>query len=191
MKILGIAGSPRRGGNTDILLSRFMEGALSRQAEVKTLVVCDLKISGCLHCDACLIKGICRVQDDMQIVYKELESADGIVITSPVQFMGVSAQLKAMIDRCQALWARKYVLKIPPLGDTRPRKGFFISVSGRRTVPGLFDGELATIKNLFKIVDVDYTGDLLIKGVDAKGDILKHPEYLDQAYQVGQTFAGD
>ena len=48
MKILGIAGSPRRGGNTDILLSRFMEGALSRQAEVKTLVVCDLKISGCL-----------------------------------------------------------------------------------------------------------------------------------------------
>lgn len=191
MKILGIAGSPRRGGNTDILLSRFMEGALSRQAEVKTLVVCDLKISGCLHCDACLIKGICRVQDDMQIVYKELESADGIVITSPVQFMGVSAQLKAMIDRCQALWARKYVLKIPPLGDTRPRKGFFISVSGRRTVPGLFDGELATIKNLFKIMDVDYTGDLLIKGVDAKGDILKHPEYLDQAYQVGQTFAGD
>ena len=127
----------------------------------------------------------------MQIVYKELESADGIVITSPVQFMGVSAQLKAMIDRCQALWARKYVLKIPPLGDTRPRKGFFISVSGRRTVPGLFDGELATIKNLFKIMDVDYTGDLLIKGVDAKGDILKHPEYLDQAYQVGQTFAGD
>jgi multimeric flavodoxin WrbA len=191
MKVLGIAGSPRRGGNTDILLSRFMEGAASRQAETKTLVVCNMKISGCLHCDACLIKGNCRVQDDMQIVYQELESADRIVITSPVQFMGVSAQLKAMIDRCQALWARKYILKIPPLGDTRPRKGFFISVSGRRTVPGLFDGELATVKNLFKIMDVDYSGDILIKGVDAKGDILNHPESLEQSYRAGQAFVMD
>ena len=143
MRVLGLAGSPRKGGNTDILLAKFMEGAASKGAETKTIAVCNLKLSGCWHCDACLEKGICRVKDDMQMVYKEMEAADRIVLTSPVQFMGVSAQLKAVIDRCQALWARKYVLKVPPLGDNRPRKGFFISVSGRRTVPDLFDGRIA------------------------------------------------
>jgi multimeric flavodoxin WrbA len=188
MRVLGLAGSPRKGGNTDILLAKFMEGAASKGAETKTIAVCNLKLSGCWHCDACLEKGICRVKDDMQMVYKEMEEADRIVLTSPVQFMGVSAQLKAVIDRCQALWARKYVLKVPPLGDNRPRKGFFISVSGRRTVPDLFVGELLTIKNLFRMIDVPYAGELLVPGVDAKGDIVKHPEALEQAYQAGQKF---
>ncbi|HSW57063.1 MAG TPA: flavodoxin family protein [Dehalococcoidales bacterium] len=188
MKVLGLAGSPRRGGNTDVLLAKFMEGATSQGAETKTIVVCNLKLSGCWHCDACLEKGICRVQDDMQMIYKEMEAADRLVLTSPVQFMGISGQLKCVIDRCQALWARKYVLKIPTLGDNRPRKGFFISVSGRRTVPNLFDGELLTIKNLFRMIDVPYAGELLFAGADAKGDILKHPEVMEAAYQAGKKF---
>jgi multimeric flavodoxin WrbA len=191
MKVLGIGGSPRKGGNTDTLLARFMEGAASKNAEVSTLSVCNLKIAGCFHCDACLEKGICRVNDDMHIVYREMESCDRLVLASPLQFMSVSAQMKAMIDRCQALWARKYVLKVPPLGDTRPRKGFFISVGGRRTVPNLFDAELVTVKNLFHILDVPYIGDILVKGVDAKGDILKHPEELERAYLEGQKFVGE
>jgi multimeric flavodoxin WrbA len=188
MRVLGLAGSPRKGGNTDTLLAKFMEGAASKGAETKTIGVCTLKIAGCWHCDACLEKGQCRVQDDMQMIYKEMEAADRIVLTSPVQFMGVSGQLKCLIDRCQAIWARKYVLKIPTLGDNRPRKGFFISVSGRRTVADLFVGELLTIKNYFRMIDVPYAGDLLVPGVDAKGDILKHPEALEKAYQLGQQF---
>jgi multimeric flavodoxin WrbA len=187
MKVLGIGGSPRRGGNTDTLLDRFIQGAAGEGAEVKTLSACSLKISGCMHCDACYEKGICRVNDDMQMVYKEMASADRIVLASPLHFMSVTAQLKALIDRCQALWARKYILKIPPLGDTRPRKGFLISVGGRRTVPNLFDAELVTIKNIFRMIDVAYAGDLLVPGIDAKGDILKHPEELEKAFQAGQT----
>jgi len=189
MKVLGIAGSPRRGGNTDTLLARFLAGAASQGAETQTLAVCQLKIAGCFHCDACLEKGICRVNDDMHIVYHAMESCDRLVLASPLQFMSVSAQMKAMIDRCQALWARKYVLKVPPLGDNRPRQGFFISVGGRRTIPNLFDAELVTVKNLFHILDIPYTGDLLVKGVDAKGDILNHPEELEKAYETGQKFA--
>jgi multimeric flavodoxin WrbA len=188
MKVLGIAGSPRRGGNTDTLLARFLEGAAGRGAEIKALSVCDLKIEGCRHCDACLAAGCCRVPDDMQMVYREMESADRLVLASPLQFLGVAAQMKALIDRCQSLWARKYILKVPPLGDTRERKGFFISVGGRRTVPNLFDAELATIKILFKSIDVIYTGDILIPGIDARGDILKHPEFLEKAYLAGQHF---
>ena len=191
MRVLGIAGSPRKGGNTDVLLARFLEGVAGKGAEVKSISACDLHISGCLHCDACLIKGNCRVRDDMQIVYREMEAADRIVLASPLQFMSVSAQLKALIDRCQAFWARKYILKIPPLGDRRERKGFFISVGGRRTVPNLFDAELVTIKILFRTLDVIYAGDILIPGVDAKGDIFKHPDALDRAFLAGQSFVSD
>jgi multimeric flavodoxin WrbA len=186
MKVLGIGGSPRKDGNTDHLLARFMEGAFSRGAEVKTLSACRLKIAGCAHCDACYEKGVCKVKDDMQIVYSEMESADRIVLASPLHFMTVTAQMKAVIDRCQMFWVRKYVLKIPPLGDDRERKGFLISVGGRRTIPNLFDAELVTIKNLFRVINVNYSGDILIPGIDARGDILKHPEALEQAYTEGQ-----
>jgi multimeric flavodoxin WrbA len=171
MKVLGIGGSPRNGGNTDSLLARFMEGAASHGAEVKTLSACRLKIAGCAHCDACYEKGVCKVKDDMQIVYGEMESADGIVLASPLHFMTVTAQMKAVIDRCQMFWVRKYVL---------------ISVGGRRTIPNLFDAELVTIKNLFRVININYSGDILIPGIDAKGDILKHPEALEQAYAAGQ-----
>jgi multimeric flavodoxin WrbA len=188
MKVLGIGGSPRKGGNTDTLLARFMEGAASKGAEVKTLSVCSLKIAGCFHCDACYEKGVCKINDDMQMVFREMELADRLVLASPLHFMSVTAQMKAMIDRCQTLWARKYILKIPPLGDRRERKGFFISVGGRRTVPNLFEAELVTIKNLFRMIDVIYAGDLLIPGIDARGDILKHPEALERAYIDGQKF---
>lgn len=191
MRILGIAGSPRKGGNTDTLLARFLEGCASQGAETKVLSACRLKIAGCVHCDGCFGAGQCVVQDDMQMVYREMEAADGLVISSPVQFMSVSAQLKALIDRCQALWARKYILKIPPLGDNRPRKGFFISVSGRRTVPHLFEGEVLIIKTLFHITDIKYSGDILLPGIDAKGEILKYPQYLDQAFGAGQQFCSE
>ncbi len=185
MKVLGIAGSPRRGGNTGLLLAEVMKGAASKGAEVKTIILSDLNIDPCQHCDTCLLKGKCKIQDDMQMVYRELEQADRIVLASPLHFMSVTAQMKAMIDRCQALWARKYVLKIPPLGNKRERKGLFISAGGRK-VPNLFEPALVTIKSLFRTLDVAYAGDLLFPGIDEKGDIIRHPDALHQAFLAGQ-----
>ena len=186
MKVLGIAGSPRRGGNTDLLLAEVMKGAASRGAEVKTIVLNNLKITPCQHCDACLEAGNCRIQDDMQMIYKELEAADRIILASPIQFMTVTAQMKAMIDRCQALWARKYVLKIPPLGSKRDRKGLFISVGGRK-VTELFEPSLATVKALFNTLNIAYAGDLLFHGVDEKGAITRHSDALQRAFLAGQN----
>jgi len=183
--VLGINGSPRRGGNTDLLLAEVMRGAASRGAEVKTIILNDLKITPCQHCDACLEAGRCKVEDEMQMVYRELEDADRIVLASPIQFMGLTAQMKAMIDRCQALWVRKYVLKLPPLGNRRDRKGFFISVGGRR-IANLFEPALATVKALFRILDITYAGELLFPGIDEKGAIAKHPDALHQAFLAGQ-----
>lgn len=190
MRVLGIAGSPRRGGNTDLLLAEVVKGAKSKGAEVKTIVLNDLDITPCQHCDACFEAGFCRIKDDMQMVYKELEKADRIVLASPVQFMGVSAQAKAMIDRCQSLWARKYVLKMPPLGDRRQRKGLFIAVGGMK-LANLFEPSLAIVKALFKVLDIEYAGDLLFPGVDEKGAIKKNPDALKQAFAAGQKLVED
>lgn len=186
MRVLGIAGSPRRGGNTDLLLSEFMRGAASKGAEVRTIIVLnELKFIPCQHCDHCLKTGECKYEDDMQMIYRELEQADGIVLASPIHFLGVTAQTKAMIDRCQSLWARKYILKIPPLATKKNRKGFFISVGGRKEF-AQFEPAAATVKAFFRVLDVTYAGELLFSGVDEKGAILKMPEALQQAFQAGQ-----
>jgi multimeric flavodoxin WrbA len=190
MKVLGIAGSPRRGGNTDLLLAEVMKGAASCGAEVKTIILNDLKITPCQHCDACLKAGRCRIDDDMQMIYHELEEADRVVIASPIQFMGPTAQMKLMIDRCQALWARKYVLKIPPLGTNQERKGLFISV-GALKIANLFEPALTIVKSLFKVLDITYAGELVFPGIDEKGAIAKHPEALKQAFLAGQKLAAD
>ena len=186
MKVIGIAGSPRRGGNTDLLLGEVLRGAASKGAEVKTIILSELTIAPCQHCDACLETGRCKVEDDMQMVYRELEEADRIVLASPIQFMTVTAQAKAMIDRCQSLWARKYILKQPPLGsEPGKKKGLFISVGGRR-VANLFEPVLATVRALFNTLDITYAGGLLFPGVDEKGAIAKNPDALRQAFLAGQ-----
>jgi hypothetical protein len=167
-----------------------MNGAASGGAEVKTIILNDLNITPCQHCDACLKAGRCRIEDDMQMVYRELEQADRIVLASPIQFMGVTAQMKAMIDRCQALWARKYVLKLPPLGDRRERKGFFISVGGRN-IANLFEPALVMVRTVFRVLDIAYAGELLFPGVDEKGAIAQHPDALHQAFLAGQKLVED
>ena len=185
MRILGIAGSPRRGGNTDLLLAKAIRGAESSGAKAKTIVLCQLDIAPCDHSDDCLVAGDCSIQDDMQMVYRELERADRIVLASPIHFMGVTAQTKAMIDRCQALWARKYKLKVPPLGDERERQGLFISVGGRSKA-NQFGSALATIKSLFITLNITYADELLFPGIDKKGVIARHSDALKQAFLAGQ-----
>jgi multimeric flavodoxin WrbA len=188
LRVLGIAGSPRRGGNTDALLAEFMRGAAGKGAETKTVVLCGLDLSTCQHCDACLKKGMCKIKDDMQDIYDEFEKADVIVMASPIQFTGVTSDMKSMIDRFQSRWVRKYVLKVPPLGDRKPRKGFFISVGGRK-VPDLFEPALVMIKTFFRILDITYAGDLLFSSIDEKGAIAKHPDLLARAFAAGEKLA--
>jgi len=191
LKVLGIAGSPRRGGNTDILLSEVLKGAASKGVEVKTIILSELDFVTCKHCDGCLKEGNCVVQDDMQMIYRELGDADRIVLASPIQFMGVTAHMKAMIDRCQALWVRKYILKVLPLGDgQKERKGLFIAVGGTK-LTNLFEPALVMIKTLFRLLDITYAGDLLFKGVDEKGAINNHPDALQQAFLAGQRLVSE
>ncbi len=191
MRVLGIAGSPRRGGNTDLLLAEVMRGAANRGAEVKTITLNELAIAPCQHCDGCLETGRCKVEDDMQMVHSELMKAGRLVLASPVYFMGVTAQTKAMIDRCQALWVRKYILKLPPSGNRQvERKGLFISVSGTKS-SNLFQPAVATVKSWFRTLNITYAGELLFSGINEKGAIAEHSDALRQAFIAGQKLVED
>jgi multimeric flavodoxin WrbA len=186
MKILGIMGSPRLGGNTDLLVDAALNGARSQGAEVEKIVIDKLSISPCREHYGCLEDGNCVIRDDMDALYPKLLAADGLVVASPMFFYGITAQLKALIDRCQALWARKHVLKQnwPGAG----RKGAFIAV-GATKGEKLFDGSIATVRYFFKTVGVEYAEELLIRGVDQKGDIRQHPSALKDAFELGQRLA--
>jgi multimeric flavodoxin WrbA len=187
MKVLGIMGSPRRKSNTEILLDKALEGARETGAEVEKVLVSKLKISPCLEIYACLKDGNCAIKDDMQSLYKKLLEADHIIFASPMFFYGITSQAKAIIDRCQALWVRSHVLGMGK-EDKRVRRGVFISV-GATQGKKLFDGAVLTVKYFFDAIGVKYSGDLLIRGVDKKGQIEEHPATLEDAFRLGQELA--
>ncbi len=179
-------GSPRIKGNTDLLLDEALKGAQSQGAEVEKIIVDNLNISPCREYYGCLRDGNCVIRDDMDSIYPKLLEADGVIVASPMFFYGLTSQVKALIDRCQALWARKYVLKqnLPYEG----RKGAFIAVGatkGRK----LFDGSILTVKYFFQAIGVDYAAELLVRGVDKKGEIREHPTALKDAFKLGSRLA--
>lgn len=184
MKVLGIMSSPRRQSNTEILLDKALEGAREAGAEVEKVLVSKLKISPCLEIYACRKDGNCAIKDDMQSLYKKLLEADHIIFASPIFFYGVTSQAKAIIDRCQALWVRRHVLGMGK-EDKRERRGVFISVGATRGKK-LFDGAVLTVKYFFDAIGVKYSGDLLVRGIDNKGQIGEHPAVLEDAFRLGQ-----
>ncbi len=186
LKVLGIAGSPRRDGNTDHLLKEVMAGVSGKGAETKAVVLSELNISPCRHCDGCIKTGKCVVDDDMQWLHTDLREADRIVLASPIFFMGVTAQTKAMIDRCQALWVIKYVLKLPvAINPGKERMGVFVSVGGTR-LRNLFEPARATVKSWFTTLDIKYSDELVFSGIDESESIHLHPTALKDAFSLGQ-----
>jgi multimeric flavodoxin WrbA len=183
--VLGIAGSPRRGGNSDILLEAALEGAREAGAETAAIFVRDLDISGCLECGGCDETGVCVVDDEMTRVYEAIESSDAIILATPIFFYAMPSWVKAVIDRSQCLWMRKYALKTDP---ARARKGALIAVGATRG-KRLFDGITLTAKYFFDTFNAEIVDELLVPGVEKKGDITSHPELLDKAREIGVRLA--
>jgi multimeric flavodoxin WrbA len=182
VKVLGIMGSPRIGGNTDLLLDEALKGAQSQGAEVEKIVVDKLKITPCKEYYGCYRDGNCVLRDDMDSIYPKLLDADRVIIASPMFFYGITAQAKALIDRCQATWARKYILKQEfPEG----RKGAFIAV-GATKGKQLFDGSKLVVKYFFNAIGVSYADEQLVRGVDKKAEIKGNPEALTGAFELGK-----
>ena len=183
--VLGLAGSPRRRGNTALLLDRALEGAVAAGAAVQRVELARLRIVPCIACNGCHQEGVCVVRDDYQTVFPQLLAADALILASPIYFLGVTAWAKAFIDRCQCLWVRKYILHrpLPPTSDGRPRRAAFLSTAGSRRTP--FEGVRATVRAWLQTLDAVYLGDVLRRDVDAPGAIREDPTALDEAYRLG------
>jgi multimeric flavodoxin WrbA len=191
LKVLGIFGSPRKGGNTDLLLEEALKGAEAEGAQVERLRLTDYTITPCKECHGCDQTGNCVILDDMQKIYPKLVEADIIVLASPIFFYGLTGWAKAMVDRCQALWARKYLLKDPSMGkEGKKRIGFLISV-GATKGPKVFEGAILTTKYFLDGLNAAYAGELVFRGVDGKGDILKQKDALKQAFETGRRLIND
>ncbi|MCR3922337.1 MAG: flavodoxin family protein [Firmicutes bacterium] len=186
MLVLGVAGSPRRNGNTEILLDEALAGARDAGAEVEKVVLSTLSFSPCISCGACAKTGICALKDDMQDVYEKITAADALIFASPNYFYHLSAWAKATIDRSQALWARKHILKDPRFNQNK--KGFFIGVAATKGAR-LFKGSIWTMQYFFDAAGYKSTGQLLVRAVDGKGEIRKEPKYLKAANKLGHEAA--
>ncbi len=127
----------------------------------------------------------------MRTVYQALERSDHVVMAAPIYFYNVPAQAKAVIDRTQALWTRKYIRQEAAQGDaSRPgRKGFFIGVGATRG-KRLFDGTLQTMRYFFDAIDVKYAGTLVYGEVDEKGAVREHPAAMKECFEAGLKFVG-
>jgi multimeric flavodoxin WrbA len=186
MYTIAFLGSPRKDGNTDLLLREAVRAIEEEGITVHIFNLNALNIMPCQNCGGCDETGVCVFEDDMSDIYEAIKKADRIILASPVFFFGVSAQTKAMIDRCQCFWCGKYLLKQPVTEGKYGRKGLLLLVGGMKKEIG-FQCAGATAKAFFRTINVPVHESLNYPGIDAKGAILQHPSALKEAYQAGRA----
>jgi len=182
-KVLAVAASARRGGNSDAVLERALAGIKSARAdvEVETIIPCELSITPCRSCNGCWNTGRCVVEDGMQEVYGKFTAAHHVVLASPIYFTSLPGHLKVMIDRFQCFWALTYRLGRPP----QPRRtGMFLCV-GAMQRERYFQGALTIVKTWLSTLNVACPVSRFYSGVDAVGDVLQRRDYLDDAFRAG------
>jgi multimeric flavodoxin WrbA len=189
MKIVAFQGSPRTSGNTETLLNEALRPIKEAGHEIILFDLNTMNISPCQDCGECEGTGACVINDDMVQIYKAIRGADRIILASPVFFYGMSAQAKTMIDRCQAFWCEKYLLKKPLQEGPAGRKGLFIVVGGMKKEIGIQCCE-ATAKAFFRTVSVPVHESLCFMDIDAKAAILQHPTALNDAHEAGKRLIG-
>lgn len=174
MNILILSGSPRKGGNTDLLVEAFVKGA-SQKHHVEVVSVHDYKVNPCMGCNACFKSesNSCVQKDDMSLIYEKMAVADMLVIASPVYFYGLSAQLKAVIDRFHN-----------PIRDTFHIKKTALLLVGAASIPELFDGILAQYRLCLNFFKLENAGRVLVRGVKDKGNI-RNTGALHEVFELG------
>lgn len=184
IKIIGISGSPRKGGNSETLLDEALDGARSAGASCEKIRLNDLNYKACQECGGCKATGKCIIEDDMRPIYRKADEADGIIIASPIFFGSVTAQLKTMIDRFQCYWVKKYVLKEPP--SPKKKKGVFLCISGSDRKE-FFENAKKIVKIFFATLNVEYLGDLFCPTTENMDEIKRDKDTLVRAFELGET----
>lgn len=190
MKVLVVLGSPRKNGNSETLARTICTSLQDRlDCEIEYLRLTRLKISACSGCGGCEKTGMCIAQDDMQELYEKVDEADLLFLVSPTYFYGPSAQIKAFIDRIQARWSRRYLLKTRIRQDDK-RLGYLLSTAATRGKK-LFDASILIAKSYFDAVDMVYGGEFVVRGVDGKGELEALTDELERARDFGREIADE
>ncbi len=186
--LLALYTSPRRRGNTALLLDALASGANEASYRVESFHTASMDIRPCRACNYCFKEGECVQKDDMQLIYPHLFTAGAVAMAAPIFSMNICAQAKALIDRCQRLWSIRYVLEKSPVEEefAAQRKGFFISCCGRDK-PETFDCTRPTMAYFFYIIQVKEWESLTFAGVDEAGEILDVEGAIERARELGRA----
>ncbi len=189
-KLLAVASSPRRNGNSETLLNEFCRAAEESGWQVELIRINSMNFKPCQACDACAKDGRCILKDDMQEIYPKMINADALVIASPVTFGSLNAQLKMFIDRFQCWWHAKFNLKTPFIPDQPRRRGFFICV-GALERERYCENAIEIIKVFFVNINHKFSGSLALRGYDEKKAVAKDPGAREKAYRAGKEFIAE
>ncbi|MBI4687528.1 MAG: flavodoxin family protein [Nitrospirae bacterium] len=185
MKITAFLGSPRKNGNTELLLKEAIRGIEDEGQSVEVFNLNSMKFLPCQNCGGCDETGKCVINDEMQAIYEAIKTSDRIILASPVFFSGLSAQAKAMIDRCQCIWCEKYLLKRPVPEGPFKRKALLLLVGGQKEPSGIKCAEVSAVA-FFRTINVSSHVTLSYTGIDRKGEILERKDALKEAYEAGK-----
>jgi len=183
MKIAAMIGSPRRGGNSEILLDWALSKISESGHEIQIFRPDSMNIAPCQNCGGCEDSGLCVIDDDMAKVYDAIKNSDRFIISSPIFFFGLPAQIKALIDRCQAIWAEKYLLKRPIPEGEHGRKGLLILVGGLNMKVGFDCGDACTTA-FFRSISVPVHQTISFMKVDDKGAIKDTPDAINKVHEA-------
>lgn len=187
MKILGILGSPRKGGNSDILLDEALRGAREAGAETEKIILDELQIHGCRDCKGCNETGLCVIEDDMPPILEKVLAAQGIIHSVPVYFNTMTAQMKAYLDRWCALYDGEWKPHEHYLPKLLAKTVAVIVVCGEANVESTepviepFRSTVEFTPNMFK-----WGGSLAVPSVSDKGDVLQNKNSLEEAFLLGK-----
>lgn len=191
MKVLGICGSPRRMGNTALLLREFLRGSAEAGAKTTTIHLADYTVEGCIGCEQCRKDGKCtRFNDGMTLLYPLISDADALILGSPVYHYNVTSQMKACIDRLYAFY---------DFSNDRPRR-YSSRLAGRTRRAAVFAiGEQADSRDLgftldalaWPLVPLGYEIMMKLPVLNCfePGIVVRNKEAMEQAYQGGYDLA--
>jgi multimeric flavodoxin WrbA len=186
-KVIGLAASPRRGGNSETLLDWFLEGASQVGAGVEKIVLPRLEVAPCTGCQQCQETGECIIQDDYQSARDRLLQADVVAIASPVYFWGLPSQSKAFVDRHQSLGAYKRIHNGLPPGLQREgqRMGALLGVAADPTPKFAALRQIA--EAFLRTYGISRPEGLFVTGVFEKGGMQDRERDRNAALQLGQS----
>jgi multimeric flavodoxin WrbA len=183
-RILGIVGSPRRNGNTHLLVSRILEGAKDEGAVTDILFLNDLNIRECDGCHSCWEGNPCSKKDDMNDVYSKIIESDVIVFGTPVYWYGPTALMKGFVDRFVYFNCPENRAKIK-------NKSAIIAVPFEEENPETAGLVVAFFKKSLTYLEMKLLGQVIVPGVTRRGEILKKGQYLAEGYELGRTSVRD